>query len=96
MFPRRPSPHRGWAHGPWDPDLGPQPCSWGAFHRGVGLWAGLFLQVLDDPTSVMLYVCFSLQPRSSTSFQVGGGWGGTKGSLGGAVAVGDQGAGAAG
>lgn len=39
------------------PGLGPQPCSWGASGWAVGLGPGAwaFLQVLDDPTNVMVF-----------------------------------------
>ena len=73
MFPRRPSSHRGWAHGPWGSDLVTQPCSWGALRRGVGLWAGLFLQALDDPHHAVCLLLFAAKEQYFIPGRRGGG-----------------------
>lgn len=69
------------------PDLGPQPCSWGASGWAVGLGPGLSCKTWPIPLTSW---CFPLQPKSSTSFQVGkrgnqgpSGWDGGRGWAGG-------------
>lgn len=70
MLHTRPSLHRGWADGLWAPVLGPQPPSWGASAGQLGWGLGSSCKSWMIPPASW-YFCFSPQPKSSTSFQVG-------------------------